>query len=177
MKSSAASGSRGTEVKVLSEGMVIECSEISLNSQPGISIFDITPDIRSIVEAKGVKEGCVNVLSRHTTTAITINENEPRLLDDVRRFLMKLAPPGEFYLHNDLHLREAPPNWPGGWEAWASQEPENAHSHLLSMMLGNSETIPISDGNLMLGQWQSVLLVELDGPRKRTVCVQVMGHC
>ncbi len=115
------------------------------------------------------------------------------------QFLRKLAPPGEPYLHNDLHLREAPEGWPGGWAAWAAQEPENAHSHLLSMVLGNSETIPVTGGKLALGQWQvgpalwlaalpaahvsdpaalplqSALLVELDGPRKRTVGVQIVG--
>lgn len=57
----------------------------------------------------------------------------------------------------------------------AAQEPQNAHSHLLSMVLGNSETIPITQGALALGTWQSVLLVELDGARKRTVGVQVVG--
>ena len=79
-------------------------------------------------------------------------------------------------LHNDLHLREAPPDWPGGWEAWAAQAPENCHSHLLSMLLGNSETVPVVDGKLTLGTWQSVMLVELDGSRKRTVGVQIVGR-
>lgn len=57
----------------------------------------------------------------------------------------------------------------------AAQEPENAHSHLLSMVLGNSETVPVHGGRLALGTWQSLLLVELDGPRPRTVGVQVVG--
>ena len=96
-------------------------------------------------------------------------------MDDVRQFLRKLAPPEYPYLHNDLHLREAPDGWPGGWEAWAAQEPENCHSHLLSMLLGNSETVPVVDGKLTIGTWQSVMLVELDGPRNRTVGVQVVG--
>ena len=75
----------------------------------------------------------------------------------------------------DRHVREAPPDWPGGDDAWRAQEPENCHSHLLSMLLGNSETIPVVDGELMLGTWQSVMLVELDGPRTRTVGVHVAG--
>ncbi|PSC67996.1 acetamidase [Micractinium conductrix] len=91
----------------------------------------------------------------------------------MRQFLARLAPAGQPYLHNDLQYREAPIGWPGGWEAWAAQEPENAHSHLLSMVLGNSETIPITGGKLALGQWQSVMLVELDGARARTVGVQL----
>jgi secondary thiamine-phosphate synthase enzyme len=72
-------------------------------------------------------------------------------------------------------VREAPPDWPGGPDAWRAQEPENCHSHLLSMLVGNSESIPVVDGELMLGTWQSVMLVELDGPRTRTVGVQVAG--
>jgi thiamine phosphate synthase YjbQ (UPF0047 family) len=73
------------------------------------------------IAALGVSDGWVNVLSRHTTTAVTINENEARLMDDVRQWLLTLAPPHKPYLHNDLHLREAPPGWPGGHEAWVKQ--------------------------------------------------------
>jgi len=66
--------------------------------------------------------------------------------------------------HNDIHLRDCPPH-----------EPENAHSHLIAMLLGSSEVIPILDGELDLGRWQSVMLVELDGPRQRTVSVRLFG--
>ncbi|GMH35934.1 hypothetical protein BSKO_03802 [Bryopsis sp. KO-2023] len=154
-------------------GMVYR--NISVETEPGVALYDITPQIEAVMEDCKVGQGFVNVISRHTTTGITINEFETRLVDDVRMFLRKLAPPGDAYLHNDLHLREAPENWPGGWEAWADQEPENAHSHLCSMMLGNSESIPVLDGKLSIGQWQSVILVELDGPRKRSVGIQVVG--
>jgi len=83
----------------------------------------------------GVVNGTVNVLSRHTTTALTINEAEPRLMDDVRQFLAKVAPAAYPYLHNDIHLRDGPDGWPGGNQAWRAQEPLNCHSHLLSMLL------------------------------------------
>jgi hypothetical protein len=72
-------------------------------------------------------------------------------------------------------IRSGPPDWPGGDAAWRAQEPENAHSHLLSMLIGNSETIPVVDGELALGTWQSVMLVVLAGPRTRTLGVQVVG--
>ncbi|KXZ49975.1 hypothetical protein GPECTOR_18g131 [Gonium pectorale] len=121
---------------------------------PDIALVDITPQIRELVAQGGLLEGCVHVLSRHTTTALTINENEERLLDDVRQFLARMAPAAAPYLHNDLHLRPAPDGWPGGWAAWAAQEPRNAHSHLLSMVLGNSLTVPVSGGKLALGTWQ-----------------------
>ena len=80
-------------------------------------------------------------------------------MDDTRQFLLKLAPAAYPYLHNDLHLRNGPPNWPGGDEAWRAQEPINAHSHLLAMILGCTETLPIHNKNLMIGTWQSVIMV------------------
>lgn len=131
--------------------------------------------IKEAIEESGCSDGYVNVLSRHTTTAVTINEMEGRLVDDVRQWCRRIAPPDEPYLHNDIHLRDGPSDWPGGNEAWRKQEPVNAHSHLLSMMFGNSETIPFAGGKLTLGTWQSVILVELDGPRMRTVGIQVVG--
>lgn len=137
--------------------MVFEYTQLELDTKLGISLHDITPQINACIAKAGVKNGYVNVLSRHTTTGVTINEAEPRLMDDVRQFLRKLAPPDHPYLHNDLHLREEPDGWPGGWEAWAAQEPENCHSHLLSMLLGNSETVPVVNGELTLGgeNWES----------------------
>mmetsp|Transcript_19827 Transcript_19827/g.58905 ORF Transcript_19827/g.58905 Transcript_19827/m.58905 type:complete len:239 (-) Transcript_19827:176-892(-) len=155
---------------------VYEYRQIEKETMPGIAVLDITAEVRAALEASSVQEGCVNVLSRHTTTAVTINEAEPRLMDDIRQWLRKLAPPSEPYLHNDLHVREAPEGWVGGHAAWAAQEPINAHSHLLSIMIGNTLTLPVSKGKLCIGTWQSVLLVELDGPRKRAVGVQVVGN-
>ena len=60
-------------------------------------------------------------------------------------------------------------------QRWRDQEPINAHSHLASMLVGSSETIPVCDGKMVLGQWQSVMLVDVDGPRERTVGVQCIG--
>lgn len=139
--------------------------EIELDTQPGIGLFDITPQLREKLNESGLRNGFVNVISRHTTTALTINEYESRLLDDVRQFLTRLAPPGAPYLHDDIHLRDCP-----------QDEPKNAHSHLSAMLLGSSESIPVVDGELMLGTWQSVILIELDGPRARRVGVQIIGE-
>ena len=154
---------------------VFHYEQVEVETRKGIHLHDITSEIESVVKSSGVVDGYVNVLSRHTTTAVCINEAEGRLLDDVRQYLARLAPADHPYLHNDLHLRRGPPGWPGGDEAWRAQEPENAHSHLLSMLLGNSETVPVVNGKLMIGTWQSVMLVELDGPRRRTVGVQAVG--
>lgn len=138
---------------------------IEVETSEGISIFNITPQIDEFLQHTGIKNGQVLVFSRHTTTALAINENEERLLEDVKVYLRKLAPETDKYLHNDLHLRVVP-----------EDEPMNAHSHLMSMMLSTSEIVPIVEGKLALGTWQSVLFFDLDGPRKRTIFLQISGE-
>ena len=138
---------------------------IEIKTDQGINIYNVTPLIEKKLAVTSIKNGQVVVFSRHTTTALAINENEERLLEDVKVHLKKLAPESEKYLHNDLHLRDVPPD-----------EPMNAHSHLMAMMLSTSEVIPIVDRKLALGTWQSVLFFELDGPRKRTLFVQICGE-
>jgi len=145
--------------------MLITNKIIEIETTEGINIYNITPQIEEFIASTEIKNGQVLVFSRHTTTALAINENESRLLEDVKVFLQKLAPSSDKYLHNDLHLRgEIPPD-----------EPMNAHSHLMAMMLSNSEVIPIVNGKLALGTYQSVLFFELDGARKRTVFCQISG--
>ncbi|MBD1908485.1 secondary thiamine-phosphate synthase enzyme YjbQ [Funiculus sociatus GB2-A5] len=138
---------------------------IEVETDKGIGIYNITPQIEKLLHLTSVRNGQVLVFSRHTTTALAINENEERLLEDVKIHLEKLAPPSGSYLHNDLHLRDVP-----------DDEPINAHSHLMAMMLSTSEVIPIVDGKLALGTWQSILFFELDGSRKRSVSVQISGE-
>lgn len=137
---------------------------LEISTGDGITLHDVTPALRDLVAKSEISDGLLTVTSRHTTTALTINECEERLLEDVRSFFTRMVPPGDRYLHNDIHLRDCPPD-----------EPENAHSHLIAMMLGSSEVISLRDGALDLGTWQSVMLVDLDGPRRRTVSVQVIG--
>jgi secondary thiamine-phosphate synthase enzyme len=145
--------------------MQIKNEIIEVETDKGICIYNITPQIVKILDGTSIKNGQVLVFSQHTTTALAINENEERLLEDVKIHLEKLAPLGARYLHNDLHLRDVSPD-----------EPINAHSHLMAMMLSTSEVIPTVDGKLALGTWQSLLFFELDGPRKRTVFVQISGE-
>ncbi|MBE9032347.1 YjbQ family protein [filamentous cyanobacterium LEGE 11480] len=135
-------------------------------TQDGINLHNLNQQVQAVVAQSEIQQGQVLIFSRHTTTAIVVNEDEVRLLDDIQAYLEKLAPPGAQYLHNDLHLR---PDIP-------SDEPMNAHSHLMAMTLGNCETVPVIDGQLALGTYQAIMLVELDGPRDRTVFCQVMGE-
>jgi secondary thiamine-phosphate synthase enzyme len=137
---------------------------IEVETSQGINIYNITEKIQNLIASTSIKNGQVLVFSHHTTTALAINEYEVRLLEDVKVFLRKLAPESDRYLHNDLHLRDVPPD-----------EPMNAHSHLMAMMLSTSEVIPIIEGKLGLGTYQSVLFFELDGPRKRTIFCQLSG--
>lgn len=130
------------------------------------AFIDITADVISAVEESGIKEGTVVVFSRHTTAAIKINENEPLLLRDMARFLEEAAPREGDYRHNDFVIRTA---------NMTEDECPNGHAHCQHLLLGASETIPISDGRPLLGRWQSVFLIELDRPRPREVVVQVQG--
>jgi hypothetical protein len=83
--------------------------EISVPSLKGIHLTDITPQLREIVAKVGLQSGQLTVVSKHTTASVVINEMEGRLVDDIRQFLLKLAPADYPYLHNDLHLRNGPP--------------------------------------------------------------------
>ncbi len=95
---------------------------IEIETEPGIHIYNITPQIEAILASYPIQNGQILVFSRHTTTALAINEYEERLLEDIKVYLQKLAPESARYLHNDLHLRKnIPPD-----------EPMNAHSHTIS---------------------------------------------
>ena len=144
--------------------MRIKAYRLQLRTGADVALHDITAQLRSRVADSGIQNGFVTVTSQHTTTALGINEYEPRLVEDVKAFLRRLIPPRDSYLHNDIHLRDCPPD-----------EPQNAHSHLAAMLLGSSEVIALQAGTLLLGQYQSVMLYELDGPRDRWVSIQVYG--
>lgn len=145
--------------------MQVISSFLELETGEGISLHDLMSGIMAAVLKSEIKNGFVTVTSQHTTTAIGINEYEERLVDDVKTFLKRLIPPNDKYMHNDIELRDCPPD-----------EPENAHSHLAAMLLGSSEVITLVEGELVLGQYQSVMLYELDGPRKRQVNIQIVGE-
>ncbi len=145
--------------------MKVSSHVIEAETSAGIGVLDLTAQVRDYVRATEIRNGILIVTSRHTTTALAINEHESRLIEDLKVFLRDLAPSNRPYLHNDIHLRDCPPD-----------EPQNAHSHLLAMLLGSSEAIPIIEGELALGTWQSLMLIELDGPRQRGVSLQAFGE-
>ncbi len=122
--------------------------EVSTDSQ--CSVIDITDRVEALIP--GNTEGRVTVFSAHTTAGVTVNEAESRLLSDFETALSELVPDS----------------------GWAHDEiDDNADSHIRSLLVGPEVTIPVVDGALELGTWQSVLFVECDGPRRRTVRVVV----
>ncbi len=137
---------------------------LNLQTQENFQVLDLTPQLQAWIAVENIQQGQITIVGQHTTTALLLNENEERLWTDIRQFLQKLAPAGDRYLHNDLHLRDVP-----------QDEPINAHSHLMAMLLDTSIVLPIIDGKLGLGTYQSVLMLELDGPRSRQVLCQILG--
>ena len=136
-------------------------------TQKATEFIDVTEQVRACVDEADLSNGTVTVYSRHTTAAIKINENEPLLLQDMEDFLERMAPRYADYRHNDFTIRTV---------NMTDDECPNGHAHCQSLLLGTSETIPLIDGQLQLGRWQSVFLIELDHPRPREVVVQVMGE-
>jgi secondary thiamine-phosphate synthase enzyme len=145
----------------------VNMRRLAFPTQEPIQFVDITDEVARAVQSTGVQDGIVTIVSRHTTMAVRIQEAEPLLLEDLLGFLKRLAPKNGHYQHNDFRIRT---------HHMHDDESPNGHSHCLQFLLGTSETVPVMEGELLLGQWQRIFLVELDGPRaKREVLIQVVG--
>lgn len=119
-----------------------------------IDFIDLSESIQEEVDQAQIRNGLVHVFAPHATGVLILTENDPALLDDIREFLEELVPKNRDYSH-----------------------PSNAHSHLRSMLLPPDKTLPIINGRVEFGTWQSLLFVETDVyPRDRTVIIQVMGE-
>ena len=141
-------------------------SRIVLTSTQAPEFIDITDQVVRLVHETGVKDGLVCVFSKHTTAAIKLNENEPLLIKDMEQFLCRIAPADAYYGHNDFTIRTV---------NMTEDECPNGHAHCQHLLMSSSETIPIMDGELQMGTWQRLFLIELDRPRQREVLVQVIG--
>jgi len=140
---------------------------IHLRTEAPLQFVDFTDQLTQVVRDSRICTGFVNVQTRHTTTAVMVNENEPLLLEDMRSILERLAPHDRPYQHDDFSVRTV---------NMCPDEEKNGHSHCKAIFLRTSETLNIAQGELQLGQWQRVFLIELDRPKKRTVSVLVMGE-
>jgi secondary thiamine-phosphate synthase enzyme len=126
-----------------------------------VQILDLTEQVMALVRTIGIDEGLVHLFSTHTTCTVFINEFQQALIADVQQFLEQLAPRDAAWQHNDPRVSDC--------------DRGNADAHLRALVLGHELTLQVSGGEVVLGQWQRILLAELDGPRSRTLRLQVMG--
>ena len=126
----------------------------SFSTRGEVEFVDLTDKVQEVVSASGVRNGVVHVFAPHATGILILTENECGLLNDIKAFLEEIVPKRGAYQH-----------------------PSNAHAHLRSMLLPPDKTLPVIDGQVEFGTWQSLLFVETDVyPRKRTVIIQVIGE-
>jgi len=141
--------------------LTIQGETLIVETDERIDLVDLTPRLAEYVRRTGVREGMVNVWSMHTTCAIFINEFQHALLADIKVVLEKMVARDDEWKHNDPTHSDC--------------DRMNADAHLRAMLLGHSLTLQVSGGEVVLGQWQRVLMAELDGPRARSLRVQVWG--
>jgi len=129
--------------------------------------WDLTELVRSVVKRSRVRHGQVTVYTPHTTTTVVINESETGFLNDFRRVIGSLVPEDAYYEHDDHEIRT---------ENLQEDEYLNGHAHCRQLLVGQpSVTVPIVDGEVLLGRWQRILFGELDQARERRVFVHAQG--
>ena len=128
---------------------------LSVGTTENRQCVEITDRVRELVRESGVRTGLCHVMALHATAAIVINENDdPNIGVDLLHALERMVPAHDGWLHDRID--------------------SNAHAHIQAALLGPSESIQVAEGDLLLGRWQGILLVELDGPRNtRRVPVQI----
>jgi secondary thiamine-phosphate synthase enzyme len=124
-------------------------------------MVDVTADVIGFTREAGIQNGFVGVFSQHTTAVLLVNEFQSALLDDIGEFLKRVVEDGLAYKHNSPE--------------WSDCDRSNATSHIRSLLFSNSVMLPVVEGKPVLGQFQRVILAELDGPRERTLKLQFLG--
>lgn len=130
-------------------------------SKERMELSNITDRINDVVRKSGVKDGIVHLQTLHTTTAVFINEWQDALLHDVKVFFEQVVEKENYYRHNDPKFSDC--------------ERQNADSHMRGMLMGQTLCLQVRNASVLLGTWQSIVLAEFDGPRNRTLAVQVSG--
>jgi secondary thiamine-phosphate synthase enzyme len=125
-------------------------------------LINITSEVKKAVDRSGIRDGFIGLFSQHTTAALMVSEFQAALLDDIASFLRRVVAEDLPYKHNSPEFSDC--------------DRRNATSHLRSILFNNSVVLPVSGGQLLLGQFQSVILAEMDGPRERSLKVQLLGE-
>jgi secondary thiamine-phosphate synthase enzyme len=128
--------------------------------------IDLTDRLESLVTDTGFRFGILNVQTLHTTTAVVVNEHEPLLLADFQALLEAAAPDDGRYRHDDTTVRSV---------NMTDAERPNGHAHCRALLLPSSACLNVIRGRPVLGKWQRVFFVELDGPRERDLSVLIVG--
>jgi secondary thiamine-phosphate synthase enzyme len=117
--------------------------------------IDVTDAVRDVVRRSGARDGLCHVMVLHSTAALVVNEtDDPNIGTDLIQALSRAVPEHAGWLHDRID--------------------DNAHAHIKAALLGPSELLAVRGGELVLGTWQRLLLLEFDGPRKRQVSVQIL---
>lgn len=155
------------EVVTLSTSPSIRTEVLHFRTTEGNEFWDVTDFAREVVARSGISHGQVTLYTPHTTTSIVINESETGFLNDFRAIVEEVVPTGRYYEHDDLELRT---------ENLQEDEFVNGHAHVRQLLTGStSVTIPVVDGQVVLGQWQRVLFAELDQARDRRIMAHAQG--
>lgn len=141
-------------LRIIGETLTVDTAE-------RLQIIDLTDQVMAMVRKLRITEGTASLVSLHTTCTVFVNEFQPALAEDIRRFLELAVDREAGWKHND--------------PAHSDCDRQNADSHLRALFLGHGLTLQVSGGEVVLGKWQRVLMAELDGPRTRTLRIQVMG--
>jgi secondary thiamine-phosphate synthase enzyme len=141
--------------------LIVKAETLTIPTDKALQLLDLTDDLMTRVQDVGVREGTATLSSLHTTCALFVNESQAALRGDMEQFLEHVVDPATPWLHNDPQHSDC--------------SRMNAGAHLRALLLSHSLTLQVSGGELVLGHWQRVLLAELDGPRTRTLRLQVMG--
>ncbi len=138
---------------------MVHSAKFTLPTQGNDHMLDITGKVEQAILESGVLNGIATVFVVGSTAAVTTIEFESGLAQDMARVMERIAPKDEFYAHE---------------ARWSD---DNGHSHIRASLLGPSLTVPIVNGQMVIGTWQQIVLVDFDTrPRQRTVYVQVMGE-
>lgn len=142
--------------------MKIYNNTFSLNTSKKFEIINISNKVSDIIVDSGIENGLINIWTTHTTATLIVNENDTALWEDILFTLSRLIPLRADYSHDDKYRD-------------FSRE-QNTYAHILNCLIKPNITAPLKNGIITLGKWQSFLFVELDGPRTRSVSLQIIGE-
>lgn len=146
--------------------MAIFQQKVEIESRKQFELIDITDHVHAAISQSKIAQGMVLVYSPHTTASIRLTHKEPMLGQDIMKMMYRLVPLEENYSHDVFEMRDQV----------EVNERSNGHAHVAAFLLGSSETVPLQEGKLSVGEKQSLFFVECDGPRPRDFTITVYGE-